>query len=85
MTWRDAVTPLRNHNFARYLASRATDTLGSMMSGVALACVVLGVTDSATALGQVLAAHTVPLVAFMLYGWGWRRTPRPGSSRPCCW
>src|SRR5919107_2087373 len=68
MTWRDAAAPLRNRNFAWYFASRTTDTLGSMMAGVALAFAVLGVTDSATALGQVLAAHTIPLVVLMLYG-----------------
>ena len=68
MTWRDAAAPLRNRTFAWYFASRFTDTLGSMMAGVALAFAVLELTDSATALGQVLAAHTVPLVVFMLYG-----------------
>ncbi len=68
MTGADSFAPLRNRNFAWYFASRVTDTLGSMMSGVALAFAVLGITDSATALGQVLAAHTIPLVVFMLYG-----------------
>jgi MFS family permease len=68
MTWRDSFAPLRNRNFAWYFASRASDTLGTMMSGVALAFAVLAITDSATALGQVLAAHTIPLVVFLLYG-----------------
>src|SRR3712207_5375387 len=68
MTWRDAAAPLRNSNFAWYFASRTTDTLGSMMAGVALAFAVLEVTDSPTALGQVLAAHMIPLVVLMLYG-----------------
>ena len=68
MSWRQAFEPLRNRNFAWYYASRFADTLGSMMAGVALAFAVLGVTDSATALGQVLAAHTIPLVLFLLFG-----------------
>lgn len=68
MTWADGFAPLRNRNFAWYFASRLTDTLGMMMAGVALAFAVLDTTDSATALGQVLAAHTIPLVVFMLYG-----------------
>ena len=68
MTWRDAAAPLRNRNFAWYFASRTADTLGTMMAGVALAFAVLDLTDSATALGQVLAAHTVPMVVFLLYG-----------------
>ena len=68
MTWRDSFSPLRNASFAWYFASRTTDTLGTMMAGVALAFAVLELTDSATALGQVLAAHTIPLVVFLLYG-----------------
>src|SRR5687767_16029542 len=39
-----------------------------MMAGVALAFAVLDITDSATALGQVLAAHTIPMVLFLLWG-----------------
>jgi MFS family permease len=68
MTWADSFAPLRNRNFAWYFASRLSDTLGMMMASVALAFAVLDTTDSATALGQVLAAHTIPLVVFMLYG-----------------
>jgi MFS family permease len=68
VTWQEAFAPLRNSNFAWYFASRAADTLGTMMSGVALAFAVLQITDSATALGQVLAAHTIPLIIFLLYG-----------------
>lgn len=68
MTWRDSIAPLRNRNFAWYYASRFVDTLGSMMAGVALAFAVLGITDSASALGQVLAAHTIPMVVFLLFG-----------------
>ena len=64
----EAFAPLRERNFAWYYASRISDTLGSMMAGVALAFAVLAITDSATALGQVLAAHTIPLVVFLLFG-----------------
>jgi len=69
MTWRDAFAPLRNRNFAWYYASRISDTVGMNMAGVALAFAVLDATDnSATAVGQVLAAHTIPLVLFLLFG-----------------
>jgi MFS family permease len=68
MTWRDSLSPLRNRNFAWYYGSRFADTLGSMMAGLALTFAVLEITDSATALGQVLAAHTIPLVVFLLAG-----------------
>jgi MFS family permease len=68
MTWRDAVAPLRERNFAWYFSSRFVNTLGGMMANIALAFAVLDVTDSAAALGQVLAAHTIPMVLFLLFG-----------------
>ena len=41
---------------------------GTMMAGVALAFAVLEVSDSAQALGYVLAASSIPLVVFLLVG-----------------
>lgn len=68
MTWKDAAAPLRERGFAWYFASRFTNTLGSMMANIALAFAVLDITDSASALGQVLAAHTIPMVLLLLWG-----------------
>ncbi len=68
MTWGESFAPLRERSFAWYFASRFSNTLGSMMAGVALTFAVLDLTDSATALGQVLAARTVPMVVFLLIG-----------------
>ncbi len=68
MTWRESLTPLRNGNFAWYYGSRFVNTLGNMMANIALAFAVLDITDSPTALGQVLAAHTIPMVLFLLFG-----------------
>lgn len=68
MTWAVALAPLRNRNFAWYFASRFVNTLGSMMASVALAFAVLDITDSPVALGQVLAARTIPMIALLLYG-----------------
>ncbi len=68
MTWKDSAAPLREKNFRWYFASRFVNTLGNMMAGVALAFAVLDITDSATALGWVLAAHTIPMVLFLLWG-----------------
>jgi MFS family permease len=68
VTWKDSVAPLRERNFRWYFASRFVNTLGNMMAGVALAFAVLDITDSATALGWVLAAHTIPMVLFLLWG-----------------
>ncbi len=68
MTWRDSFAPLRERNFAWYYASRFSNTLGSMMASIALTFAVLDLTDSASALGQVLAARTIPMVVFLLFG-----------------
>ena len=68
MTWRRSLGPLHERRFRWYFASRCSDTLGTMMAGIALAFAVLEITDSATALGQVLAAHTIPMVVLMLFG-----------------
>ena len=68
MTWKDSLAPLRERNFAWYYASRFTNLLGTMMASIALAFAVLDLTDSASALGAVLAAHTIPMVLFLLFG-----------------
>ena len=39
-----------------------------MMANIALTFAVLDITDSAAALGQVLAAHTIPMVLLLLWG-----------------
>lgn len=64
----DSLAPLRERNFAWFFASRFTNTLGNTMAMIALAFAVLDLTGSAAALGQVLAAHTVPMVVFLLFG-----------------
>jgi MFS family permease len=68
VTWADALAPLRERPFAWYFTSRFVNTLGAMMATVALTFAVLDLSGSATALGQVLAAHTVPMVLLLLYG-----------------
>lgn len=69
MSWRNSFAPLRNGNFAWYYASRFIDTVGTSMGMIALAFAVLDLEGaSATSVGQVMAAHTIPLVVFMLWG-----------------
>lgn len=68
VTWSASLSPLRQRSFAWYYASRFTDTLATTMGRVALAFAVLDLTGSATALGQVAAAHTVPMVLLLLFG-----------------
>lgn len=61
-------SPLRDRRFRWYFASRAVDLLGDIMGGVALVFAVLEVSDSPSALGIVLAAHSIPMVMFVLIG-----------------
>jgi MFS family permease len=68
MTWAASFAPLRNRSFAWYFASRLVNTFGGMMANIALAFAVLDIDDSPTALGQVLAAHTIPMVVLLLWG-----------------
>jgi MFS family permease len=63
-----ALAPLRERNFRYYWLSRLIDRAGTTMAGVALAFAVLEVSDSAAALGTVLAAYSIPMVVFLLAG-----------------
>lgn len=63
-----AFAPLRERNFRWYFLSETVNVAGSMMAGVALAFAVLEVSDSPSALGIVLAAHSIPLVLCVLWG-----------------
>jgi MFS family permease len=63
-----ALAPLRDRRFRWYFLSRAVDLIGDIMGGIALAFAVLAVSDSPGALGVVLAAHSIPMVAFVLVG-----------------
>jgi MFS family permease len=63
-----AFAPLRERNFRWYVASEAVNMAGTFMTGVSLAFAVLEVSDQPSALGVVLAASSVPMVLFMLWG-----------------
>ncbi len=64
----DALSPLSDRRFAWYYAGRFISTIGSTMAPVALTFAVLDLTGSASDLGLVLAANSIPLVAFLLIG-----------------
>jgi hypothetical protein len=64
----ETIAPLRHANFRWYWIAATVNLTGSTMAGVALAFAVLSITDSAGALGLVLAAQTVPTVLFLLFG-----------------
>ncbi|KQX63777.1 hypothetical protein ASD06_11525 [Angustibacter sp. Root456] len=57
--------------FRRYFAGQAVSHLGDRMTPVALAFAVLRLTGSATDLGVVVAAGTVPLAVLLLVGGVW--------------
>jgi Na+/melibiose symporter-like transporter len=61
-------SPFRSVAFRWFFAGRLVSLLGGSMAPVALAFAVLGVSGRAGDLGLVLAAHTVPLIAFVLLG-----------------
>ena len=64
-----AFAPLREQNFRWYfLVPDRRTPAGSTMAPVALAFAVLEVSDSPSALGAVLAANSIPLVLFLLFG-----------------
>lgn len=64
----DAVTLLRQRNFALLFAGRGVSYLGNAMAPVALAFGVLDLTGSASMLGLVLAARMLPNVVFLIGG-----------------
>lgn len=68
MTWRASVAPLAERNLAWYFSSRLVNTLGAMMANIALTFAVLDIDGRASAIGQVLAAHTIPMILLLLWG-----------------
>jgi len=64
----DPLSPLRDARFAWFFTGRFISTMGSVMAPIALTFAVLDLTDSPRALGEVLAARSIPLVLFLLVG-----------------
>jgi len=64
----DALTPLRDRSFAWYYAARVATFFGASVAPVALAFAVLDLSDSAGALGLVLAGRYGSFVLFLLLG-----------------
>lgn len=63
-----ALAPLSHAPFRWLLASRSTAVLGNFIAPIAIAFAVLDLTGSPAALGLVLAARSLPQVAFLLLG-----------------
>ena len=69
--------PLRHRQFRLLFAGQAISAVGDRLVPVVLAFAVLDLTGSVKDLGFVLAASTVPLVLFSLFGGVWAdRLPR---------
>lgn len=64
----DLLVPLRQANFRWFFVGETLNNAGTFMAGIALAFAVLEVEESPSALGYVLAAHSIPLVVFLLLG-----------------
>jgi MFS family permease len=59
---------LRERRFAHFFYGRSISIAGTSLAGVALTFAVLDISNSATTLGAVLAARTIPMIVFMLVG-----------------
>jgi MFS family permease len=70
-TWLDSVGALRERPFRLLWLGRSTSAIGDAISGVALAFAVLEISDSASALGAILAVFTLARVTFTLVGGVW--------------
>jgi MFS family permease len=78
------LSPLATPAFRYFFIGQVVNRVGSSMAGVALAFAVLDIDDSASALGWVLAASSVPMVVFMLLGGAIAdRLPRAVVLRGC--
>jgi MFS family permease len=74
---RDLLGVLRHRDFRLLWAAGSTSVVGDRIVTVALALFVIERTGSATDLGLVLAAHSLPLCGFLLVGGVWAdRLPR---------
>lgn len=77
MAWKESLGALSERQFRLLWLGQAMSTLGDALIPVALAFAVLDLTGSASDFGLVLAANTIPLVAFVLIGGVWAdRLPR---------
>src|SRR5215472_15302915 len=71
------LTPLRHRPFRRQFLAEAISTTGTSLAPVAIAFGVLSATGSASTLGLVLLAFSVPMVVLMIAGGVWAdRLPR---------
>ena len=68
MSSRPALAPFRSRPFRLLFGGRLADNIANAIAPIALAFAVLDLGGSATVLGLVLAARTVPMVLLVLFG-----------------
>jgi MFS family permease len=68
MSSRPALAPFRSRPFRLLFGGRLADNLANAVAPIALAFAVLDLGGSATVLGLVLAARTLPMVLLVLFG-----------------
>ncbi len=71
MRWPQYLDPLRGRNFRRLYIGQSVSVFGDGLTPVAITFAVLDLTGSATDLGLVLAAQSLPLAALALVGGVW--------------
>jgi len=68
VSWRSDLAVLRHRDVRIFVSARFVSLLGSSIAPIALVFAVLDVSDTAGAVGIVLAARSIPNVVFLLIG-----------------
>jgi MFS family permease len=67
-TLRTGLAPLQHKQLRIMISARLASALGNSIAPIALAFAVLDLTGSTLYLGEILAARTIPLLLFVLFG-----------------
>jgi MFS family permease len=68
MSWREDLAVLRHRDVRTFISARFISLLGTSIAPIALVFAVLDISDTASAVGIVLAARSIPNVVFLLLG-----------------
>jgi MFS family permease len=68
MSWREDLAVLRHRDVRIFISARFISLLGTSIAPIALVFAVLDISDTARAVGIVLAARSIPNVVFLLLG-----------------
>lgn len=68
MSLKNKLNPLKSRQIRHLFIARSISTLGDMVTPIALVFAILEFSDSASALGIILAARAIPSVVLLLFG-----------------